>query len=290
MPRKERCKRIRKQLLNAAASNVPKLSSFGFKKLSDETDELAEAPSSYDPIASSSTNAKSSRSYFLTSDFPNTAVSDSSDSALEVTPDLMIHEDFIGMYLIEKPDAETIAASFKDVLLRCNLKLSDCRWQAYDGAATMSGHLSGVGARLQAENLAAHRIHCANHRLDLALKGCANESKVISDSLSFVQDLSVVIRHSPLRMSTYENVAKDLEPDKSVESLHLLCPTRWTVRTKSISAVLSNYQAICATLLGISENGSTRENRDKAAGFAEKTAKFTTFFWIEFCNEHFQCL
>ena len=44
--------------------------------------------------------------------------------------------------------------------------------------------------------------------LDLALKGCANQIKVISDALSFVQDLAVFIRHSPLRMSMYENIAK----------------------------------------------------------------------------------
>ncbi|CAB4016965.1 zinc finger MYM-type 1-like isoform X1 [Paramuricea clavata] len=118
--------------------------------------------------------------------------------------DLMTHEDFIGMYLVEKPDAETIAASLKDILLRCSLNLNDCFWQAYDGAATMSGHLSGVVAGLQNENPVAFRIHCSNHRLDLALKGCANESKIIGDTLSFVQDLAVFIRHSPLRMSTYE--------------------------------------------------------------------------------------
>ena len=51
--------------------------------------------------------------------------------------DLTTHEDFIGMYLIDKPDAETIAASLKDILLRCSLDLDDCFWQAYDGAATM---------------------------------------------------------------------------------------------------------------------------------------------------------
>ena len=70
------------------------------------------------------------------------------------------HEDFIGMYLIDKPDAETIAASLKDILLRYSLDLDDCFWQAYDGAATMSGHLSGVAARLQNENPIAFRIHC----------------------------------------------------------------------------------------------------------------------------------
>lgn len=41
--------------------------------------------------------------------------------------DLVSHEVFIGMYLIEKPDAEIIAASLKDVLLRSNLRLIDCR-------------------------------------------------------------------------------------------------------------------------------------------------------------------
>ena len=62
--------------------------------------------------------------------------------------DLMTHsEDFIGMYLVDKPDAVTIAASLKDILVRCSLNVNDCLWQAYDGAATMSGHLRGVVAR-----------------------------------------------------------------------------------------------------------------------------------------------
>ena len=82
------------------------------------------------------------------------------------------------------------------------LGLKDCRWQA-DSAPTMSGHVKEFAARKQAENPAAHRIDCANHRLNLALKSCAHQSEVISDSLSFVQDLTVSIGHSPLRMATY---------------------------------------------------------------------------------------
>ena len=90
-------------------------------------------------------------------------------------PDFTTHEDFLGMYLIEKPDAETITAALKDILLRCNLRINECRWQAYyDGASTMSGHLSGVAARIQAESPAAHGIHCANHRLNLTLKLCTH--------------------------------------------------------------------------------------------------------------------
>ena len=30
-------------------------------------------------------------------------------------PDLTTHEDFLGMYLIKKPDAETIIAALKDI-------------------------------------------------------------------------------------------------------------------------------------------------------------------------------
>ena len=51
------------------------------------------------------------------------------------TTDLSVHEDFLGMYELEKTDAETITTSLKDILLRCNLTIDDCRWQTYDGAA-----------------------------------------------------------------------------------------------------------------------------------------------------------
>ena len=82
--------------------------------------------------------------------------------------------------------------------------------------------------------------------------------------MGFVQDLAVFIQHSPLRISTYAIIVKDFEPDKPVESLHLLCPTRWTARTKSISAVLNDYEAIYDMLLSITEESSNRENRDKS--------------------------
>ena len=201
--------------------------------------------------------------------------------------DLTTHEDFIGMYLIDKSDAETIAASLKDILLRCSLDLDDCFWQAYDGVATMSGHLSfsGVAARLQNENPIAFLIHCGNHRLDLALKGCANETKIISDTLSFVQDLAVFIRHSRLRTSTYESIASNCESygdSEHVQSLHLPRPTRWTVRTKAVLAVLKSYEVMYDTLLSISKTAPTRESRDKSEGLATKMTKFTTFFGLHF--------
>ena len=45
--------------------------------------------------------------------------------------DLTTHEDFLGMYLIKKPDAKTITATLKDIN-----RLKECQWQAYDRAPT----------------------------------------------------------------------------------------------------------------------------------------------------------
>ena len=101
------------------------------------------------------------------------------------------------MYQVEKTDAEMITSCLKDVLMRCNLKIQDCRWQTYDGVANMTGCLSGVAARILFENPRALYVHCANHSLDLAWKDCAKESKTICDTLNLVQELAVFIRSSP---------------------------------------------------------------------------------------------
>ncbi len=62
---------------------------------------------------------------------------------------------------------------------------------------------------------------------------------------------------------------------------------RWTVRTKSISAVLNNYQSLYSTLVNISENARDREIGDKAAGLADKLTKFKTFFGLHFAMNIF---
>ena len=60
-----------------------------------------------------------------------------------------MHEDFIGMYHVNKTDAESLMAAVTDILLRLNLPLSMCRGQCYDGAAVMAGVKSGVATLIQ---------------------------------------------------------------------------------------------------------------------------------------------
>ena len=46
-----------------------------------------------------------------------------------------IHEDVIGLIEVENTDGATLTTVLKDVLVRCELELNDCRGQAYDGAS-----------------------------------------------------------------------------------------------------------------------------------------------------------
>ena len=134
------------------------------------------------------------------------------------TIDLSVHEEFIGMYQLEK----TVTHSLKDILLRCNVMVQDCKWQTYDGAANMSWSVNGVAARISSENPSTLYVHCGNYSLDLAVQGCAKASQTIRDALDFVQLLSVFIRSSPKRMAKYMHIVAE-HSDAQVENLHLLC-------------------------------------------------------------------
>ena len=63
----------------------------------------------------------------------------------------VVHEDVIGLVGVEKTDGATLASVIKNVLLRSQLHVSDCRGQAYDGASNMSGCFRGVASRLRSE-------------------------------------------------------------------------------------------------------------------------------------------
>ena len=57
-----------------------------------------------------------------------------------VDKELQAHEDFLGFYNVPDIGAETIVSAIKDVLLKLQLSLVNCRGQCYDGASNMMGH------------------------------------------------------------------------------------------------------------------------------------------------------
>ena len=60
----------------------------------------------------------------------------------------------------------------------------------YDGAASMSGELSGVQARITAHYPKAVYIHCFCHSLNLAVQDSSGKLPLIRKTLDTIQELS----------------------------------------------------------------------------------------------------
>ena len=109
----------------------------------------------------------------------------------------MIHEAPVELIEVPKTDAATLAMMIKDSLIRFSLPLSQCRGQSYDGASNMSGHISGVAARIQNEEESAIYVHCLAHCTNLCLQTIGKQLVPIRDALFLVQEISQLIHFSP---------------------------------------------------------------------------------------------
>ena len=189
-----------------------------------------------------------------------------------------IFEDFIELINVPKTDAETITDLLTDSMIRHQLPLSNCRGQAYDGAANMSGHISGVAARIQEKEPAALYVHCLAHSINLCLQTVGKQITAVREALGLVQELGVFISFSPKRSSLLECLKSQICAD--TPTIKTLCLTRWTVRTNAIQAVVANYEILLKLLLEVHEGGRD-EYAMKAGGYLASMDKFSTFWGLK---------
>jgi hypothetical protein len=189
-----------------------------------------------------------------------------------------ISEDLIGMVNVEQTDAKTLKTVIIDCLIRCNIPLSGCCGQAYDGAANMAGHINGVAKQIQLEEPKAIFVHCFAHSVNLCLQECGRRSRPIRDALSLVNEIHNFITLSPKRLAMFENLQTQSSPN--LPSIKPLCPTRWTVRATAVDSVLKNYPILLEELEKISEE-SSGDIASKASGLATSLEQFSTFFGLK---------
>ena len=70
------------------------------------------------------------------------------------------HKDFIGLHIVESIGANVLVGGLKDVLLKLNLSVANCRGQCYDGAANMAGIRTGVATQISEYEWRAILTHC----------------------------------------------------------------------------------------------------------------------------------
>ena len=69
-----------------------------------------------------------------------------------VDDNLNPHEEFIGLQSVPNIAADTLVSVIRDVLIRMNLFITNCRGQCYDAASNMVGAKSGLLLKLKIMN------------------------------------------------------------------------------------------------------------------------------------------
>jgi len=90
--------------------------------------------------------------------------------------ELEVCEEFLGFCSVPSTDAETITSTIVSFMKDCGLNMSRLVGKGFDGASNMSGHISGVSARLQQlYPKAKYFTYCHNHALNLVIvASCKN--------------------------------------------------------------------------------------------------------------------
>lgn len=113
----------------------------------------------------------------------------------------MMHEKFIGLYLPDALNAESLAKSIVSNVKDLDLDLNLCVGQGYDGASVMRGNVRGVNALIQGnEAPLANYIHCFNHRLNLVIVDVLKNVQQAVDFFIFIQKIYLFISGSAVHI------------------------------------------------------------------------------------------
>lgn len=88
-----------------------------------------------------------------------------------------------------------------------------------------------------------------------------------------------LIKYSPKCQVTLENIQKQQE-HSSTSGIRTLCPTRWTVGTGAMQAIVTNYETLRETMEVASQG--TDECARQANGMLALMDPFSIFFGLKF--------
>ena len=200
-----------------------------------------------------------------------------------------IHEDFLGFYELKniKSDTivsaiDTIVSAIRDVLLRTQISLDNCRGQCYDGAGNMLEKKSGVAKQILDIQPEAFATHCHCHSLSLSVKETTKESKILSDTMDTSGEIAILVKYSPKREPKLESIKITYEEDEAVNRISKLSTTRWTVRANCFQRIIDTYSFLyelwdeC-----LKESGLNRDVRSRIIGCKSQMETFDFYFGLK---------
>lgn len=194
-----------------------------------------------------------------------------------VNDDYIINEDSVGLFSLTNTTAATLHVVVKDLLLPCNLPLPLCRGQAYDGASAMQVKRDGLAILIKNEVPAALPVHCPAHSLNFCLQDVARQVELLRDAIDVVREIVGLVKYSKRAHLFNEKLLQSDGPKCGIKPL---CPTRWTVRTEAMDAVIKQYSVLMETMEEV--HHTTRDEYGlKAAGVLAALENFETFFGLK---------
>ena len=124
------------------------------------------------------------------------------------------YEDFIGLHSLDVVSVDNIVAVIKDVILRMNFNLKNCRGQCFDGCSTMKGEKTGVAKQVKSEEPKALLTHCFTHWLNLAVGDAVKASKVMKNSFETSFEIMKLIKKSPKRDGKLKGIKTAIEQEE----------------------------------------------------------------------------
>ncbi len=113
-------------------------------------------------------------------------------------------------------------------------------------------------------------VHCGPHCVNPA---ACSTTPIVRDALQWTHELGCLFGQSGKLKTIFKSVAKSTSG--SYITLKPLCPTRWTVRTPAIDAILGQYEAVLAALEEMASS-NTSDTASRANGLHERFQKGTT--------------
>ena len=113
---------------------------------------------------------------------------------------LEVCEEFLGFCSVPVVNAEAITSAIVGLANSAGLNMARLVGKGFDGAATMSGHVSGVSARLQQfYPNAKYFTHCRNHALNIVFVAGCNNIPDVRNFMDGFKELTFFFHYSAKR-------------------------------------------------------------------------------------------
>ncbi|CAO2840762.1 unnamed protein product [Amaranthus hypochondriacus] len=172
-----------------------------------------------------------------------------------------VMERLIGLAHVTSTTAESLRETIYSMLAQLSLSPSRIRWQGYDGASNMQGHINGLRSLIMGDCPSAHYVHCFAHQLQLTLVKVAHKHVDVNRLIDLVNlTLNTVgssyKRKDEFREKQAEMVEKALYEDDILtrkglnQEVGLQRPrdTRWGSHFKTFCNFISMFSPIVYVL------------------------------------------